>query len=273
MRREVITLVLIHHPRIIPLLGTTTDSHHPLALISPYYSRGHALLYLKKLEIPARPLVLLEIVRFTVYLWISITHIAFVGYLHRISPPLSSYTNPSNHSRRCPCGQSSSSDCPASCSLLSQRNIVIDDDGNALLIDFGLARIKHEVTRSTTGLIEGGKYRYLAPELLTAVGPNDFRTTPASDCYAFAMTILELATLDRPWAEFSHELRAARAAEKGIRPIRPEGLGGLPTEVADELWALLERMWAQDALTRPSLDVVKAELERISSLLRPRTST
>lgn len=144
---------------------------------------------------------------------------------------------------------------------------MIDDEGRAYLIDFGLARIKHDVTRSTTGLIEGGKYRYLAPELLAVVGPDEFRTSPASDCYAFAMTILEMATLDKPWAEFSHELRAARAAETGTRPKRPDSLGGLPTETADALWALLSQMWAQDPLTRPSLDAVEAELERIHSLL------
>lgn len=142
-----------------------------------------------------------------------------------------------------------------------------------MLIDFGLARIKHDVTRSTTGLIEGGKYRYLAPELLTVTGADDFRTSPASDCYEFAMTILEMATLDKPWAEFSHELRAARAAEMGTRPIRPDSFGGLPDEVADALWALLGQMWAQEPLTRPSLGVVQAELERISSLFQRHAST
>lgn len=140
------------------------------------------------------------------------------------------------------------------------------------MIDFGLARIKHDVTRSTTGLIEGGKHRYLAPELLSVAGPNDFRTSPASDCYSFAMTILEMATLDRPFAEFSHELRAARAAEKGIRPLRPEKLGTLPEAMADTLWALLNRMWAQEPLERPSLDVVKLELEEIYSSLHHHTS-
>lgn len=101
-----------------------------------------------------------------------------------------------------------------------------------------------------------------------AVGTDDFRTSPASDCYAFSMTILEIATLERPFPAFKHEIRAARAAEKGIRPPRPETLSGLPAEVADALWMLLERMWAQDRSKRPTLRGVQTELEQMSSGLR-----
>lgn len=150
--------------------------------------------------------------------------------------------------------------------LVKQRNIVIDNNGKALLIDFGLARIKHEVTRSTTGLIEGGRYRYLAPELLSVPEPGFFRTSPATDCYAFAMTILELATLDRPYVEFTHELRAARAAEKGTRPARPDDLGCLAVVTANALWEYLGMMWDQNPSKRPGLDRVQLRLTEILHL-------
>lgn len=140
---------------------------------------------------------------------------------------------------------------------------MIDTDGKALLIDFGLARIKHEVTRTTTGLIEGGRYRYLAPELLLAPEPGSFRTSPATDCYAFAMTILEMATRDRPFAEFTHELRAARAAEKGIRPVRPDDLSCLNVTAADALWAYLGIMWAREPSGRPNMEQVESNLTEI----------
>lgn len=49
VRREIITLLQISHPSIVPLIGVASDEHHPLALLSPYYRNGHALGYLKKL--------------------------------------------------------------------------------------------------------------------------------------------------------------------------------------------------------------------------------
>lgn len=66
MRREVIALLQIHHPNIVPFLGVASDSHHPLALVSPFYSSGHVLLYLKKLENTLRPVMLLNIVRLVI---------------------------------------------------------------------------------------------------------------------------------------------------------------------------------------------------------------
>lgn len=94
---------------------------------------------------------------------------------------------------------------------------------------------------------------------------STFGLSSASDCYAFGMAILELITLERPFAQFDHEIGAARAAEKGIHPTRPPKIKGLPEETADVLWSLLERVWAQDPLKRPTLAVVKADLDRISS--------
>lgn len=47
-----------------------------------------------------------------------------------------------------------------------------------------------------------------------------FRTSMATDCYAFAMKIFEMGTLQRPFAEL-HDLAAYLAAERGIRPRLP----------------------------------------------------
>lgn len=160
--------------------------------------------------------------------------------------------------------------CPSHKTSIPQRNIVIDDDGNPFLCDFGLSRIQHEVTRTFTSIVEGGKYRFLAPELYSGMDQK-FRTSRASDCYAFGMTILEMATLQRPFAEFDNEMSASRAAERGQRPRRPEDMGDLPCEAADALWALLVKMWAHDPEERPGLDVVETRLESVLSMLVPST--
>ncbi|KAF8283398.1 hypothetical protein DL93DRAFT_2046789, partial [Clavulina sp. PMI_390] len=79
--------------------------------------------------------------------------------------------------------------------------------------------------------------------------------TLASDCYAFAMTILELATLQKPFAEFDNERAAFSAAENGIRPERPAWgmFGSLSEQQVDLLWALLMDMWGKDPSRRPTM--------------------
>ncbi|KAF8290242.1 kinase-like protein, partial [Clavulina sp. PMI_390] len=149
---------------------------------------------------------------------------------------------------------------------LHARNILVDQEGRGLLCDFGLSRIKHEPTRSSTSIIEGGRYRYLAPELLSPE-TESFRTTTASDCYAFSMTILELATLQKPFVEYENEMAAFGAAGRGVRPQRPPqtAFGALNSRATNLLCTLLEEMWNHDAFKRPSMHDVLSSVNEISS--------
>ena len=49
--------------------------------------------------------------------------------------------------------------------VIKQGNILINGERNAVLCDFGFSCIRHEVTRTHTMIREGGRLRYLAPEL------------------------------------------------------------------------------------------------------------
>lgn len=167
---------------------------------------------------------------------------------------------------------------PRNISLLSsiltnghlQRNIVIDLEGNGLLIDFGLARIKHDVPRSKTNMGIGGMYRYLAPELYSSLLlDGQFLTSAASDAYALGMTILEMLTLEHPYSEYKSAHAAAHRALGGVRPARPRCLEKLLPNAADLLWRLLQDLWAHDPQNRASLDVAEARLREI--LLLPMT--
>jgi serine/threonine protein kinase len=142
-----------------------------------------------------------------------------------------------------------------------QKNIVIDENGNPKLCDFGLARIQHQVRRGMSLSLEGGSQRHMAPEL--SVGPEKFRTTTASDIYSFAMTILELDTQQPPFGTYVKTKAAARAAEEGIRPSRPLRMGSRMLHSSDGLWSLLESMWHRNPWDRPSASQVHEFLDQL----------
>jgi len=64
---------------------------------------------------------------------------------------------------------------------------MIDDDGHARLIDFGLARLIDEEP-SSTATSAASSMRWCAPELLR----RNAQSTKASDVYALASTALEV---------------------------------------------------------------------------------
>jgi len=141
-----------------------------------------------------------------------------------------------------------------------QGNILIDANGKAVLCDFGFSRIRHEATRTHTTIREGGRLRFLAPELSS--GPDKFRTSQASDIYSLAMTFLMLVTLALPFPEMDRELEAVRMAEQGIRPKQPERMN-IPAGTEDRMWRLLGVMWQQEPKKRPDACGICETLQEI----------
>src|SRR5262249_54623238 len=75
---------------------------------------------------------------------------------------------------------------------IKPQNVLVTDDGNAVLLDFNGARIEGRDGLAVYTL------PFTAPELLEAVtssAPEQFILTQATDAYAFGMTIME--TLQR----------------------------------------------------------------------------
>jgi serine/threonine protein kinase len=89
--------------------------------------------------------------------------------------------------------------------LFTQNNVLIDDDGRAVLTDFGLSKVIDEISDPTgnTTVMMGGAIRWKAPELLFDE-PED-STSPevspmpstASDVYSFACTAYEVSPVRR----------------------------------------------------------------------------
>lgn len=142
-----------------------------------------------------------------------------------------------------------------------QGNVVVDDSGTAQLCDFGLSRIRHEISRTLTRIKMGGFLRYLAPEL--NFDDEDLRANEASDVYSLSMVIYAMGTGNTPFSNHRKELRAALAAQLRERPFRPNTLGDLNETISGLLWAVMENMWRHEPVKRPSIGEIQTLLHRI----------
>lgn len=71
-----------------------------------------------------------------------------------------------------------------------QQNVLISDSGRALLCDFGLARVKADITSRTTtagAAAVAGSRHWMAPERL-----KGRQLRKPCDIYAFSMTVYEV---------------------------------------------------------------------------------
>lgn len=158
LRREIAVLSSLNHPNITPLYGIATTSFSPLpGIVTPWYTNGSADRYLPK----HKPSITQRI-----KLCIDIAN--GLQYLHGM--------------------QTTHGD-------LKPANILIDDDGNACLCDFGLASFLGEEagTGFTTTTEYVGTARYAAPEIFNRpVDAVGFMATPASDVFSFGCVVYEV---------------------------------------------------------------------------------
>ena len=128
------------------------------------------------------------------------------------------------------------------------ENILVADDREAKLVDFGIARIAGERTLTATGAVVG-TLAYMAPEQADGLRPG-----PAADVYSLALTLYECFCGEHPLLR-EGPAATARAIGERVQPlsaIRPE----LPAALTDAIDACLD----PDPELRPLASELEAAL-------------
>ncbi|KAI6006315.1 kinase-like domain-containing protein, partial [Pisolithus orientalis] len=207
----------LKHPNVLSLVGITTEFDLTISLVTTWMENGSARAFVQERHNDPRPLIG-DIA-------------AGLHYLH-------------NH----PKGPIIHGDLKGAC---SSDNVLIAQDGRALLTDFGLSIHLNSSFTMTTHLPCGGSLHWMAPELVDTTGTGDLRATVESDVWSFGMTTLELFTGKAPYHE-----------QKSITAILFRILEGQPTRpsdedtnfrMTDEWWALCSRCWNNKPSRRISM--------------------
>ncbi|KAG9007394.1 hypothetical protein FRB90_009388, partial [Tulasnella sp. 427] len=148
--------------------------------------------------------------------------------------------------------------------VTQQDNILVNDDEDPVLADFGLAEIARDVLvhNPTSPEAAKGTPIWMAPELYE----EDAKISAASDVYAFAFLVIQLYSERLPFFDILQlgSVQLMLAVLTGIRPKRedypvPPYLVDRTTEY-EGLWPLLAKWWEQDPSHRPAAETVQREL-------------
>ncbi|KAG7088730.1 hypothetical protein E1B28_012698 [Marasmius oreades] len=145
-------------------------------------------------------------------------------------------------------------------------NILVSDDGECCLADFGLATIENEslegqVHLSMSQVVVHGSVPWLAPKLMN---PSHIGvpSRTARDIYALGCTIFELLTGNAPFFEKKMDIQVMTEVLKGSRP-------GQPSDCPDWLWAVVESCWREEFELRPAAAEVASRFVWMSRQREP----
>ncbi|KAG8943148.1 hypothetical protein FRC04_003181 [Tulasnella sp. 424] len=208
LQREAETWAKLRHPNIIELFGYV-ETPEP-ALVAPWCANGTLLEYTAH-NLPPQSHILELLIQVS----------SAVQYLHRQQPPIF-------HGD------------------VKPSNVLIADDGQALLSDFGSSVTKDSSIQDDEVTNQIGTNGYRAPEVL-----KPSQQSPAADVYSIACLILHILSGCPPRVPFEQ-------VQQGATPQATEHLG-LPA--SDPLWGLLIQCWSLDPQTRPKVESIMNELE------------
>ncbi|KAL5633732.1 hypothetical protein ACGC1H_005814 [Rhizoctonia solani] len=144
---------------------------------------------------------------------------------------------------------------------LKGDNVLISDDGNALLMDFGSADLQNRTLKFTRPMDQcGWTMRWGAPELLQEIAP----LSKESDVYALGMVYQEAITGQLPFSEKQEMALLLAVCVRQEVPTRPVAQIPANSENGDKLWELLCKCWSREPEKRPSAAQVESIVATIT---------
>ncbi|KIK48608.1 hypothetical protein CY34DRAFT_8177 [Suillus luteus UH-Slu-Lm8-n1] len=227
--REIGILTILRHDNIVPLLGTATGfGRRPElpSLVTPWIPNGTLNVYLAS---HYNDLTMLD--RSRMLEGVS----AGLRYLHSV---------------------------PVVHGDITGANILIDEGGQAKLIDFGLSSVVLPLfgqSHLAATSIHAGAIRYAAPELLSDdVGDLLLEKT---DIYSFGCVMLQILSGRHPWSEIRSqkpEFHIYGLVCQGRSPQRPNG----HPAIMNSDWDIIQKCLQSRFKLRPSADEVYELVKR-----------
>ncbi|KIK65938.1 hypothetical protein GYMLUDRAFT_952767 [Collybiopsis luxurians FD-317 M1] len=229
--KEVLLWRQLNHPNILPFLGINTQLFNPtFCIVSPWMSNGDIVSYSQKLSLDFNTK------------WKHIIQIAEgLVYLHGLDPPVV-------HGD------------------LKGANILISDDHQCCLADFGLSILDTQSMNLTHTSTVQGSLRWLAPEFISPVPQSPLTSMTPRDIYAFGCTVFELLTEKPPFSHHNQDISVAIDVLKGVRPVLPADIIR-NEDTFKTIQVVLSWCWSEQSKLRPKAQEVLQFLKDVYGVL------
>ncbi|KAJ3932141.1 MAG: kinase-like domain-containing protein [Lentinula lateritia] len=189
----------LDHPNVLPFIGVNEILFSPsYCFISPWMKNGNIMTYLENHPEQNR------------FPWISQVANG-LQYLHGLDPPII-------HGD------------------IRGANILVMDDFNCCLADFGLALVTESPSLHEKSLNLRGSVRWMSPEILD---PKLFHLIqPKSrDIYAFGCTVVEILSGKVPFQDIKYDVAVISQVLRGCRPEIPASLAQMSGDLPELIMA------------------------------------
>ncbi|KAF9449503.1 kinase-like protein [Macrolepiota fuliginosa MF-IS2] len=222
--KELILWAHLSHPNILPLYGVVIGDNLRVRLVSPWMDNGTLCAYSSKRLQPSRMPLISDVINGLLY-------------LHNLNVVHSD---------------------------LKGENVLVSDQGRALIADFGISHISTSTARQkcTTSLI-GASKRWAPPEYFDQDPDTPIRPAKAQDVWSFGCLCYEVLSRRPPFYQCRADVHVMRALDNKEIPLRPGPGHEDWDEIGDEMWALMETCWSYAPEARPTLQDISNRFSRL----------